>query len=432
MCNGKETMQTMNRDSDTAMLKNPWLERGALPPVPSIHKIFAAIAVFLSALGLPICLWEGISASVSELLGILLLALLCAYVIKVARSTPALSLLLCTAFVLTFLVGLSFTGGAMVLAVTVSLAAGAFLTTVTGRPYLILLCHAAAFGVSFAITRDPVGSLLTLSVLPASLLMAYATLKGMGRTKVICLATGGLLLTAAVMLVFHLLYVGVPFEREALIGYIDTLRTQLLDLAISTRNETAEVFKSATSESSGAKLYEQFMALYTDEMLQSTVVLLFNLLPALLIVFSLVLAYEASSFLIAAHKSAGLDAVNTDTARRITVSVPASIVYFLSFLLMMLLPGGSLASAVVQNLALILMPGLALFGANRILLLLYRLQGSMRFLLLFGILALVFCNVGSGLYMLAIWGAYSSIGDLLREILIERLKRNGDGGEPRE
>ena len=68
----------MNRTSDTSIANNPWQERESLPPVSPIHKILAAVAVFLSALGLPICLWSGLSAAVSEFLGILLLVLLCA------------------------------------------------------------------------------------------------------------------------------------------------------------------------------------------------------------------------------------------------------------------------------------------------------------------------------------------------------------------
>ena len=422
-------MQTMNRVSNEAINRNPWSEREKLPPVSPIHKAFAAIAVFLSALGLPICLWSGISAEFSEILGIALLILLCVYIVKVARSTPALALILCTAFFLTFS-GVSFTGGALVLAVIVSIAAGAFLMTSTDRPYLTLLCHAAAFGVAFVITRDLVGSLLTFAVLPASLLMAYATLKAMWRTRVICFAAGGLIFTVAVVLIFHLQYAGVAFERGALVAYVDTLRAQLIDVLLSARNASFEAWKALPS---GEKLYEQFQALYTDEMIRMTVAQLFNLLPSLLIVFCLVLSYEANSFLLAVHKSAGLEAVNTEVARCFSVGIPAAVIYFISFTLMLFLPSNSMASAVVQNLTLILLPGLALFGARRLLLLLYRLQGMMRALLLIGIFALLLCNLGTGLYLLALWGAYTCIGDLFRVMLLERMTKNGgDGDEPRE
>ena len=418
----------MNRTSDTSIANNPWQEREALPPVSPIHKILAAVAVFLSALGLPVCLWNGLSAALSEGLGILLLLLLCVYTFKTARSTPTLPLLFCTAFGLTFVVGLSFTGGAVVLAVIVSLAAGSFLTTVTGRPYLTLLCHAAAFAIAFAITRDPIGSLLTLTTLPAALLAAFATLKDMGRTRVVCYATGGLLFAAAAMIAFHLFYADVAFEREAIFLYVDSLRTSLFDAAVAIRDESIATLKGAQTGAAADQLIEQFQMLYSDEMLRTTVTQLFNLLPALLTVFCLGLAYEANSLLLTLHASAGLGAVNTGTARRIIVGAPASVVFILAFLLMMLLPEGEIASAVVQNLALILLPGLALFGGQRLMLVLFRLQGMMRFLLAFAVLALLFCNLGGALYILALWGAYSSIGDLLRAILIERIKRNGGNG----
>lgn len=421
----------MNRNSDTSIAKNPWQERQALPTVPPIHKILAAIAVFLSALGLPICLWNGLSPAVSEFLGILLLVLLCAYTVKTARSTPALALLLCTAFALTFVVGLSFTGGATVLAVIVSLAAGCFLTTVTGRPYLTLICHAAAFAVSLAITRDPIGSLLTLTTLPAAFLAAFATLKDLGRTRVICYATGGLLFSAAVMIVFHLYYANVAFEREALLLYVDSLRTSLFDAATAVRDETVAALGEMQTGAQTEQLIEQFRMLYSDEMLRTTVTQLFNLLPALLTVLCLVLAYEANSFLLSLHASAGLASVNTRATRILRISVPASAVFVISFVLTMLLPEGGLASAVVQNLTMILLPGLALFGGKRLMAILLNMQGTVRFLLGFAIVALLLCSLGSALYILALWGAYSSFGDLIRTILLERLKRNGgDGTQP--
>ena len=255
--------------------------------------------------------------------------------------------------------------------------------------------------------------------------MRTTTLKVVGRTRVICYATGGLLFTAVLMIAFHLYDANVAFEREAILLYVESLRTRLFDAAVSVRDESIAALGEMQTGAATEQLIEQFKMLYSDEMLRSTVTQLFNMLPALLTVLCLGLAYEAGSFLLALHASAGLGAVNTKAARRITVGAPASVVFIVSFLLMMLLPEGELASAVVQNLALILLPGLALFGGQRLMLFLFRLQGMLRFLLSFAVLALLFCNLGGALYILALWGAYSSIGDLPRAILIERIKRNG-------
>ena len=326
---------------------------------------------------------------------------------------------------------MSITGTALVLSVIVSIAAGAFLMTVTGRPYFTVACHVAAFCISCAITRDVIGSLLTFSVMPASLLMAYATLKGSWRTRVLCFATGGLLLTAAVMIALHLFYMDIPFERAALTGYVDTLRTALGDATIARLNESLEILMADGTNAYGATLYEQFKAVYTDELIRSMVVLVFNILPSLLIVACMVISFEASSLLLSMHSAAGLSAVNTDRARHITVGVTASVIYVFSFLLIILLPDATLASAVVQNLVLILLPGLVLGGATRLMLLLHRLQGILRFLLIVLALMLVFRNFGTGLYLLALWGAYGNVGDFIRVLLIKRMRRNGGDG-PRE
>ena len=419
----------MNQGASCSTVQNPWEDRASLPPVPKSHAILAAIAVFVAAVGQTLCFWNGISAAVSEYVGIFLLVLLCIYTVKVTRSTPTLALLLGTVFALTFS-GMNFIFGAVLLALILSIGAGAFLMTVTGRPYLPLLCYFAAYGACLVITRDPIGSALTLFAMPASLLLGFATRKGLTRTQGICFSVLGLLASVSLILAFYLKQAGVAFERDALLLHAEMLRTQLTDAALAVRNETLELLRSAAQDERSKQLYEQFASLYTDEMLRATVVQLFNLLPSLAIVVCLLLSYEASSFLLAAHVTAGLALVNTERARRVTVSLPASAVFMISFLLTVILPQEHLANAVAQNLTVLLLPALSLVGVQRLLFLFYRAGGGMRMILVIGIGALLCCNTGGALYILAFWGAYCSVGDLIHAALLERMKRNGGNGDP--
>ena len=414
----------MNRVPFENTTFNPWSQRENLPAVSPVHKIFAAIALILSALSIPVCLWEGISAKTAEWLGIGLLVLFCAYVVKVAHRTAASALILCTAFFLTCL-GMSFTSGALLIALVLGVATGAFLLTVTGRPYLTLLCHVAAFGICYLITRELLLSLLTFIVLPASILMAFATLRGAWRTSIVCLTTGGLLVVVASITLIVLYEVCGTLARDAVASCMESLRESLTDALIAIRDETLEI-AVGSSENGAQQLRDQFAALYTDQALRGTVAQLFNLIPALAVVFCMILAYEAHALLLSLYASAGLGAVNTPQTRVITVSLSAAIVYAISFFLMLLLPSDQLASAVVQNLTLILLPVLCVIGIRQLMLLFVRAQGILRFLLIALTFALLCCGSGGTLYVLAMWGSYCTVGDAIRRTLIEKMKSRGD------
>lgn len=416
----------MNRVNDRTNIPNPWLDREKLPRAPKNRVILSALVLLLSALGLPISLWSGISPSIAEWIAIALLAVLCVYLFKTVRGGPTLALLLCTAFFLTFS-GMSFTGGAFILSIVVCIGAGAFLMTTTGRPYLMLLCYAVAFLTCMTVTRDPIGSLLTIASLPAALLMGFATLKGMARTRVICFAMGGLFVTVVLLLIFYLIEVGVAFEREALLLYAESLRENALEAVMTVRNEVLAELKAAITDTNGEQVYTQFATLYSDEMLRVTVAQLFNLLPAIVVIFCMLLAFEANCLLLSAHNSAGLGEVNTPAARILTVSLPASVVFVVSFVLMIFLPTDQLASAVAQNLTLILLPALVLVGFRRFLLLFIKTTGGIKTILLVLAVAMLCCNTGGALYLLAMLGAYYGIAEPIRSILAERKDSSSDG-----
>ena len=92
---------------------------------------------------------------------------------------------------------------------------------------------------------------------------------------------------------------------------------------------------------------------------------------------------------------------------------------------MLFLPSGSMAEAVVQNLCLILVPGLCVVGVQHLFIMTAGAKGGWRTFLFISVFALFICYPGGAFYILAMWGAYSVIAANIQRLMIEKMVRDG-------
>ena len=411
---GESLDQAMNQMPQANMLQNPWEDRKALPPASVSSKIAAALACFLSAFAIPL--------SGDDILSLLFLAIFVAFCVLIARAPAFTSILLLPAAILTVLTS-EFWVGSIFLAVTIGTASLAFLLTVMRHSYLALLIPVLSAGVSFAALRDLETALFALLFLPAAVLLAIATRLGKRRVTAICFAIGGGLLSLIVVLGIYLWRECGALDRNTIITFATDFRQQLILELIGARDELLAIAR----EDGGAqaqKIYTQISESFTDAAITNTVSQIFNLIPAIVAVICSVLAFEAQLLLNLLYRRGGLSCVITREARAFGMSVSSAVLYAVSFLLMIFLPGFSMAGAVVQNLCLMLVPGLCVMGMQQLLTLSSGAGGGKRLFLILTVAGAFICYPGGAFYILAMWGAYTVIAGAVQRKIIQKLVEN--------
>lgn len=411
----------MNQQVPDQELKNPWSDREALPKVAPKHIVLAAIACFICALAIPLCTNEWIALGV--------LAVLFAYVAIAVRSPVAVTLVLVTAIVAVMLGGGSFTVGAVFLALTVGTTVCAYLMTAVRLPYLAVLLPIAASGVSFFLISDPSVCLLALAFLPAAALLALATVKGNDRTTAICYTVAGLLVSLIAVLLVLIYQAYGNVGRQAILGCVDALRNGAVQGLAAARDELLAGMSGAIQDAAVKESYDNLAMMMSDEILGEFVATVINILPAMAVIICSIVAYEAQGMLNAVYYNTGLRTVLTPASRTFTMSVVSAVIYASTFVLTLIVPSSTMASAVIQNICLILLPGFCVLGVQSIMLSLAQARGGMRVFLLLFFGSMLCCYTGGALYILAMWGAYGRVMVAIRRKMLEKLNQNGNGGE---
>ncbi len=405
----------MNRTPQTESV-NPWQKRSELPPLPVSHTLISALALLIASLGLPFFSYEWVATA--------MLAYFFFYVVYTAKTPFTVSVILVTA-VLTVLFGGTLQIGAFVMALMIGTMSCTYLLTASRLRWFSLLIPVAAFAATVVITGSLITALFALAFVPSAILLSYATLSGKGRTSAICFSTLGFVLVLLGVLAAVIATVKGGLGREQILSSVNDAREWLLALMQQFRDLLLEGTEGVLAEQTG-EVGAQIKQVLSDEALTELIAQLFNILPGISVVFFSVISFEAQMLLNAGYHRAGLDAVLTRETRFLTVSVSAAVLYAVSFVLMLVIPITSIVSAVVQNLALILMPILCVIGIQGLLLSLSRSRGGVRVLLSFMILFLLCCSGGSALYILAMWGAYTRIMILVQQKMLEKM----GGGQP--
>ena len=246
--------------------------------------------------------------------------------------------------------------GAFALCFVLTLALSAYLICTLRSPWLLAV-PVLSYAAALALGADPLLAVLALLPFPAAGLLARATMKNSGRVSSIVICSATLLL--CFILAFSLLW----YRSHGAIVWADVV--QALE---SVREQTVTALRE--SEFSAA-MEELLNATYgsipfdVDALILTSVEQIFNLLPALVITLANVLAFVAQSVCNAAFCGTGLGKLRTHTSHLFILSVPAAVIFIVCTVVSLFPAEQALWLSVMQNLQLILFPGMCLAGVQK-------------------------------------------------------------------
>lgn len=407
-------------DAKKADVMEPWRDRSALPALHRSDVVLALIAIVVCALGVALYAYEQIA--------FFILLLLFVYTVMTVRSVGATAIILLTA-VISSLLFFSLSWAALVLSLIVGTGTLAWLLTVLRRPYLPPICLAVAYVVAGLITESALDALLTLAFLPAGVLLAAATVTHQRRTTAICYAIGGFLITLGILLAIVLMHVCGTLEPGAIKEYLNGLYDEIVGGAVYFRDEFLKYMESTLAAEGAynaeeiAQLISQFREMTGTPVVQSLVSVLFSILPALAVIVCSILGFEAHVVLNATYFRTGWKRVLTPRAMIFSMSLPAAILYVVSFFVTLFFGGDTLLGAAMQNLCLILLPGFCIMGWGALLGTLHRSKGGAKILWLV-FFALMICFAGAmSLFLLALWGSNTVLMAALQLHMLKKMGR---------
>ncbi len=208
---------------------------------------------------------------------------------------------------------------------------------------------AIALIVALLVTRSLAAAVVSLATLPAAIALAGAIKEKAGKVGAICRISFGICIsvTAVFICAVYTEYGGVSFElcRQA----IDRAR----EISIELVKLTAEQMESMTGTS--------FMA-FEDENIAYAVSVIFNVLPAIVIIVANVVSYIIHSMFLSIRFSSLEDKKQALPMLSFQMSLASAIVFLLSLVITFVssLEGTVVWGVVAQNVMLILIPGLIL------------------------------------------------------------------------
>lgn len=215
--------------------------------------------------------------------------------------------------------------------------------------YYPLLIGIASYGVSFAITLDPLYSIASLEFVPVALVLAYSFKKKHTRISMICRVSAVLAVIEFLMLA--LTVYGIYGTLTA-----DTVRTLFEGIHTSLADSVYDALGSVATES---------ISLSYD-MISSTIAYMLTLMPAIFITLYNIAAYLIQRTVIVIGRRVGAADMIYPESCIFKVSRAAAALYIASYLLTVFLVSDKVGifGAVTENLIIILTPGLALLGVK--------------------------------------------------------------------
>ncbi len=284
-----------------------------------------------------------------------------------------------------------------------------------------------AYGIGFLVTADPITPLLSLTFLPAAVLLAWAHARDLGRTSTVLHTLLGFLVTILAVLCVILWRTYGSIHYDVLVRFINELK----QLFVTIGAEVGKMFwesiesvsaKSALPEESMEKLREAYAATFNETNLRGMADMLMGLAPALITVPTMIISYLADVVLLRKYYNTEWRSLMTPAACTLTISPAAGVVYFVCFLIFMFASKASVFTMAVSNMCFILLPGLCLTGVNVILSNARRARGWMGVAQILLLVAAVCCMGATSFYFLALWGAYATISLALHQKIMQKMK----------
>ena len=385
--------------------------QGAASPILYICLLLSSLLIGIGATFFDPTV-ETAALSIPEFLASAAIAVLVIYLWRVTRTAKGtVPLLIALGVFLTYYTESIFPAGILCgLVFTVS--AGSFLIAVQPKSRLaaIPIIPLLAYGITAALSMDFLGSLIVLLPWPAAWALAVGTRRSAGsedgpnRVGVICSASLALGLTAVALLALSVYNSLGTLEPAVLAETIEAFREELI-LALHSQ---------PLPDGLSPELMEQWQKQLEYANVENTVNSLFNLLPAICTVTVFIFITVCQSVQHAALRAFGLGACVSDRVKAFEMSLVACVV-FLAAYLVSLAEAGSVSSPLgvaAENIAVILLPGLALAGLLRLTRSLTR-KGRRGMGCLFYLIILSFCLLILAPYVLA---AVEVIGHIFQSI----------------
>lgn len=421
-------MTTPQTTPDTPEIPTP-IHRNGIPTQPawllSILVALASVAFCLSFSAVVGKLPEGMPTPVSEGIPLVISIVLMIYLFRICRGHMrwAPGLLLFFGALLTYL-SASAHPATLLLTPIFAISMGALLVATAPRRTLLYLplIPLAAYGISLLLCQEGRLALACLVPFPAAVALALGTQSsatvhkenGLSRVGVLCATSFcfGLSLAGIAMLLISM--AGGSLTPSFLLQLIESWRTACIDGLLAAYALLPEIATEGL----------QLTPAQAADMVNGV----FNLLPAIAVVLSNLICALAQAVLFAGLTSFGYADTVKGRVRLLRMSLVSDVVFLLSCAV--LLVAGTvknsdvagIAATVAENIALILIPGLALCGLMRILygLIRRRRAGCFPMFLLLVLPCLL-------LYATSLLAFYEAGAALISAFLSRRNPRDGEG-----
>lgn len=313
--------------------------------VTSKSILLAGLVYLLLSVYLPVAFFININTSVLQIISIAA-AVACAFAISrlSGAKKPSASIFLviaCFIFLGTVLCGLvaAVIGSVCILGYLLMSAKN------TAAKALSFLPAIAAYIIAYLVIGSPIAAAIALAHIPAAIALAYSFKNRLGRVSSICRISIGIILgLTAILSAFFISRHGLSLE--ALISMINSAKNSLMTtLANGLFSVSGELFQMSRTD--------------TEELSATVISAAFNLLPAIIVVLSNILAF----FLHLTMTRIMLRSVQSKEDVKTMVSFEMSLISAIVFLCTLLLAAIlseeiTVWSVTVENLMFILMPGL--------------------------------------------------------------------------
>ncbi len=268
-----------------------------------------------------------------------------------SRLVTALSIIPC---VMAFLTAESSPSFALLLCAVAVIGYGGFAITAV-HPVLVAAAPLTACLLGFAITGEPTRALFALTLAPFAVVAALSLRLRLSRTASVAVVSAALLAALLLAMAFAVLALGGSLSADAIRDFVTSVKEMLIQ-------EVAALAEAAE--------FSAVLSGVTDETVSTTVNSVLRLLPAMLIVPIEILSYLACLITITLRNTQFPKEKLPARCRVFRMSPVSAVLFLVSFILSLLPAGKSDAFGIALisalNLAVILMPGLALCGAIRI------------------------------------------------------------------
>ena len=368
---------------------------------------------------------ETAALGVPEILSAAAILLLVIHLWRVTRTAKgALPLLIVLGVFLTMYTQSIYPAGVLC-GLVFTISEGSLLIAVQPKSKLVALpiIPLLAYGITALLSMNFLDSLVVLLPWPAAWALAAGTRRsaeseeGPNRVGVICSASLALGLTTAVLLAISLYQALGTLEPSVLAETMDALREEII-LAIHTQ---------PLPEGLTPEMTEAWQEQLEYANVENQVNTIFNVLPAICTVTVLIFITICQSIQHAALRAFGMGECITPRVKAFEMSLIACVVFPIAYLFALVDSGAvsSLAGTVALNVAIILMPGLALAGLLRLTRSLTR-KGARGMGCLFYLIISAFCLLFVAPYVLA---AVEVIGHVY-EAITAKLRFDEDDNDP--